>query len=91
MRGTGAERIGLLAAEQGIPLFEMAREQTTGARRAAPRPATSTATAQAAQALQQTGGDDLLEQVPGGLVLAAYVAALALAGALLLGRRDVTE
>lgn len=47
--------------------------------------------AQAAQALQQTGGDDLLDQVPGGLVLAAYVAAFALAGALLLGRRDVTE
>lgn len=29
VRGTGAERIGLLAAEQGIPLFELTREQTT--------------------------------------------------------------
>lgn len=46
---------------------------------------------QAAQALQGAGGEHLLDQVPGGLVLAAYVAAFAVVGALLIGRRDVTE
>ena len=47
--------------------------------------------AQTAQALQRSDGEVLLDQVPGGLVLAAYVAVFAVAGTLLVRRADVTE
>jgi ABC-type transport system involved in multi-copper enzyme maturation permease subunit len=47
--------------------------------------------AQAFAALQRGSGEDLLEPVPGGVVLAAYVAVLAVVGTLLVRRADVTE
>ena len=48
--------------------------------------------AQAFAALQSRGGgEDLLDRIPGGVVLAAYVAVLAVAGTLLVRRADVTE
>ncbi len=47
--------------------------------------------AQTFAALQGGGGEDLLEPIAGGVVLAAYVAVLSVAGTLLVRRADVTE
>lgn len=47
--------------------------------------------AHAAQALQKAPGDHLLGQIPGGLVLLAYVVALAACGIALVRRRDIGE
>ena len=47
--------------------------------------------AQAVQALQRSTGEHLLDPLLGGLVLAAYVAAFAVTGTLLVRRADVTE
>ena len=59
--------------------------------RASTTSSTSTASAGSAPAVRRhRPGDDLLGQVPGGLLLAAYAAILVIAGILVVQRRDVT-